>query len=88
MDHVRKGYKASELRRFFASHARTFAHSIFGRTHVARTCAFCPKFNRTRTRTSYNFLKIFFLVLKFFLMNFVNLHHLGILMVKCSIKTV
>ena len=33
-----------ELRRFFASHARTFAHLIFGRTHIARTCAFCPKF--------------------------------------------
>ena len=40
-----------ELRRFFASHARTFAHSIFGRTHIARTCAFCQNLNRTRTRT-------------------------------------
>ena len=38
-----------ELRRFFASHARTFAHSIFGRTHIARTCAFCQNSNRTRT---------------------------------------
>ena len=38
-----------ELRRFFASHARTFAHSIFGRTHIARTCAFCQSSNRTRT---------------------------------------
>ena len=40
-----------ELRRFIASHARTFAHSIFGRTHIARTCAFCQNSNRTRTRT-------------------------------------
>ena len=40
-----------ELRRFLASHARTFAHSIFGRTHIARTCAFCHNLNRTRTRT-------------------------------------
>ena len=30
-----EGKKAiCELRRFLASHARTFAHSIFGRTHI------------------------------------------------------
>ena len=35
-----------ELRRFLASHARTFAHSIFGRTHIARTCAFFQNFEQ------------------------------------------
>ena len=47
----REVYSFCELRRFFASHARTFAHLIFGRTHIARTCAFCQNSNRTRTRT-------------------------------------
>ena len=33
-----------ELRRIFWSHARAFAQFNFGRTHMARTCAFCPTF--------------------------------------------
>ena len=45
---------------YFTSHARTSHFEIFPRTHLARTCAFCLIFVRTRTRTSkvhiYNFL--------------------------------
>ena len=44
-----------ELRRIFGSRARTFAHFNFGRTHIARTCTFCPKSKRTRTFCNFHF---------------------------------
>ena len=37
IDGIADCFANCELRRIFASHARTFAHSIFGRTHARRT---------------------------------------------------